>query len=171
VHGTHHPTVYRVDYACRCGGEHASVVSHEELDWAPLGVHDASTFVNLMTSRIDLVAPELSELAAMHIRAGEWPWSFWCWPEERSRVAFPSAFRLLAPAARGRRVAVAVCCPECHELSVNVVTAEHVDVPFVNDREVEVAEHLFTGDPEAQLAEFRAQLASDDFDARRLELG
>ena len=36
------------------------------------------------------------------IKAGEWPWSFFCWPEERPRPVFPSAFTLLAPSELGR---------------------------------------------------------------------
>src|SRR6187551_3671015 len=62
--GTSHPVVYRVTFACGCGGEHASV--------------------------------ELSDLAARRIQAGEWPWTFFCLPEERPRPVFPSAFFLLA---------------------------------------------------------------------------
>ena len=167
--GTHHPTVYRVDYACRCGDLHASLVSHDELDWAPLGLEDSTAYVNLMTSRLDVVGSELSDLAAVHIKAGEWPWSFFCLPEGRPRVVFPSAFRLLA-ATHDDRVGLAVRCPVCGELSVNLVTRDHVDVPFVNDREVGVADRLLPADAAEQLAEFRAQLASDAFDIRRLEL-
>ena len=36
--GAAHPAVYRVLFACRCGEEHPGLVSHDELDWAPLGV-------------------------------------------------------------------------------------------------------------------------------------
>jgi hypothetical protein len=140
-------------------------VPHDELDWAPLGVSDSTAFVNLMTSRVESVADELSDLAASHIKAGEWPWSFFCLGEGRPRVVFPSAFRLLAPAPGGR-IGIAVQCPVCGTVSVNLVSREHVDVPFVNDREVGVAEHVAS----LQVEKFRAQLASDAFDARRLEL-
>ena len=102
---------------------HPGLVTHDELDWAPLGLHDATPFVNLMTSRIEALGGELGELAATRIKAGEWPWSFFCWPEERPRPVFPSAFRLLAPAASGDRVGLAVRCPVCGKVSVNLVIA------------------------------------------------
>jgi hypothetical protein len=53
---------------------------------------------------------------------------------------------------------------------VNVVSCEHVDVPFHNDREVGVVEHVFQGDLHATIEEFRSELWSARFDARRLEL-
>jgi hypothetical protein len=168
--GAHHPAVFRVEFACGCGHEHPGLVTHEELDWAPLGVHDATSFVNLMTSRLEPVGDELVDLAATRIKAGEWPWSFFCWPEERPRPVYPSAFKLLAPAASGDRVGVAVCCPVCGRVSVNVVSRAHVDVPFVNDREVGVVEHLFESDAAATLAAFHEELWSGTFDARRLGL-
>ena len=61
-----------------------------------------------MTSRSAPVGGDLVELAATRIKAGEWPWSFYCWPEDRPRPVFPSAFRLLAPAGNGDPVGVAV---------------------------------------------------------------
>ncbi|MGH3003557.1 MAG: hypothetical protein ACRDM1_13000 [Gaiellaceae bacterium] len=168
--GAHHPAVFRVEFDCGCGGEHPGLVTHDDLDWAPLGLDDETPFVNLMTSRVEAVASELAELAASRIKAGEWPWSFFCWPEERPRPVFPSAFRLLAPAVSGDRVGLAVRCPVCGKVSVNLVTRAHVDVPFVNDRDVGVVEHLFGEDPAATVAEFRAELWSSSFDVRRLAL-
>jgi len=53
---------------------------------------------------------------------------------------------------------------------LNLVSREHVDVPFHNDREVGVVEHVFEGDVHATLEEFRAELWSSRFDARRLAL-
>ena len=168
--GPHHPTVYRVEFSCGCGEEHPGLVTHDELDWAPLGLQEGTTFLNLMTSRREPLGDELGDLAAMHIKAGEWPWSFFCWPEERPRPVFPSAFRLLAPAADGERVGLLVRCPVCGKVSVNLVSRAHVDVPFVNDREVGVVGHYFEDDAAAVLAEFRAELSSSAFDARRLGL-
>ena len=101
-------------------------------------------FLNLMTSRVEARrAASSASSRRRRIKAGEWPWSFFCWPEERPRPVFPSAFKLLAPAARGDRVGLAVRCPACGKVSVNLVSRAHVDVPFVNDREVGVVEHLF----------------------------
>jgi hypothetical protein len=168
--GAHNPTVFRIEFSCGCGGEHPGLVTHDDLDWAPLGIHDDTAFVNLMTSRVEALGLELGDLAASRIKAGEWPWSFFCWPEERPRPVTPSAFKLLAPAASGDRVGVAVRCPVCGRVSVNVVSRAHVDVPFVNDREIGVVDHLFEDDVAATIDEFRAELWSGSFDARRLAL-
>ena len=165
--GARHPAVYRVEFACGCGAEHPGLVSHDDLDWAPLGLQEETRFVNLMTSKVEAVASELSDVAAARIKAGEWPWSFFCWPEERPRPVFPSAFRLLAPTISGDRVGVAVRCPVCGKVSVNLVSRAHVDVPFLNDREVGVVEHVFERDAAASVEEFRAELESESCDARR----
>src|SRR6478736_3716101 len=98
--GAAHPAVYRIRFDCPCGGEHPALVAHDELDWAPLGL-GAGGFFNLMTAR------------------GDWPWTFFCYPEERPRPIFPSAFCLLAPGTHGGSVGVAVRCPACHSVSVN----------------------------------------------------
>jgi hypothetical protein len=166
--GAHSPAVYRVEFDCGCGGEHPGLLTHDELDWAPLGLEDTTSYVNLMTLRTESLAQELGDLAATRIKAGEWPWSFFCWPEERPRPVFPSAFRLLAPAASGERVGLLVQCPACGKYSVNLVSRAHVDVPFVNDREVGVVEHLFGVDTGATIEEFHAELWAGSFDARRL---
>ncbi len=167
--GPHHPAVYRVEFACGCGEEHPGLVSHDELDWAPLGLEERTSFVNLMTSRTDRVAVELGDLAALRIKAGEWPWSFFCEPENRPREAYPSAFLLLAEGGRDNRVALAVRCPACGKISLNLVSREHVDVPFHNDREVGVLIHP-EGGLLATIEAFRAELYSSSFDARRLTL-
>jgi hypothetical protein len=167
LEGTAHPVVYHVRFACACGGEHDGLVSHDDLDWAPLGL-EGGVFVNLMTSKVEAVAEELGDLAAARITAGEWPWMFFCYPEEQPRPVFPSAFFLLAPG--DGRLGLAVHCPACRRTSVNLVTHQHVDVPFHNDREVGVVEHVFADDVQTAVDEFRAELWSSRFDARRLEL-
>ena len=111
---------------------------------------------------------ELAEVSARRINAGEWPWSFFCYPEERPRPVFPSSFTLLT--ATDGTVGVAVRCPCCDRLSLNLVSHPHVDVPFHNDRQIGVVEHLFAEDALATLEEFRAELWSASFDARRLAL-
>ena len=166
--GTAHPVVYRVRFECGCGEEHHGLVTHDELDWAPLGL-EAGLFVNLMTSRLDAVGDELGDLAARRIDDGDWPWSFFCYPEERPRAVFPSSFSRLAPGG-GDALGLAVRCPHCRRLSVNLVSHEHVDLPFHNDREVGVVKHVFTEDAAAAVAEFTAELWSSGFDARRLSL-
>jgi hypothetical protein len=165
--GAAHPAVYKVLFACECGGEHEGLVAHDELDWAPLAGADEQ-FLNLMTAQLESAAVDLLELAAQRIRTGEWPWSFFCYPEERPRPVFPSAFRVLAEG--GEELGVAVECPSCSQTSVNLVSHEHVDVPFYNDRCVGVVEHVFGRDRELALAAFREELLSSAFDARRRDL-
>ena len=77
--GAHNPSVFRIEFACGCGGEHPGLVTHDDLDWAPLGIRDGTTFVNLMTSRVEELGSELGDLAATRIKAGEWPWSLFWW--------------------------------------------------------------------------------------------
>jgi hypothetical protein len=168
--GAEHPAVYRIDFSCGCGADHPGLVTHDDLDLAPLGLSDDTAYVNLMTSRVEHLGTELGDLAAARIKAGEWPWSFFCWPEDRPRPVFPSAFTLIAPAASGDRVGVAVRCPVCDRVSVNLVSRAHVDLPFVNDHEVGVVEHVFDHDLPTVVDEFRAELYSSSFDARRLTL-
>src|SRR6478735_5277983 len=170
VHGETHVRLSRFRRLEQLPGAERPAVFHDELDWAPLGLDDSTPFLNLMTSRVETVGVELGDVAAAHIKAGEWPWTFFCWPEERPRPVFPSAFRLLAPASSGDRVGLAVRCPVCSKVSVNLVSRAHVDVPFVNDREVGVVEHLFAEDATATAEEFHAELWSGSFDARRLAL-
>ena len=167
--GAAHPAVFRVRYACACGDEHVGLVAHDELDWAPLGL-DAGVFLNLMTDRLEPAVDEFSDLAARRIGAGEWPWSFFCYPEERPRPVFPSMFWLLAPGHAQGSVGLAVRCPACLRVSINIVSAAHVDVPFHNDTAVGVVEHVFRDDALRTLEEFRAELDSSAFDARRLQL-
>jgi hypothetical protein len=165
--GAAHPAVFKVTFSCACGDEHEGLVAHDDLDWAPLAGTDAA-FLNLMTSKLEAVADELLDLAAGRIRAGEWPWSFFCYPEERPRPVFPSSFRALA--AGEERLGLAVECPGCSRTSVNLVTHRHVDVPFYNDAKVGVVEHIFPGESEVTLEAFRAELDSGAFDTRRRDL-
>jgi hypothetical protein len=165
--GAAHPAVYRVLFECGCGEEHEGLVSHDDLDWAPLGL-DGGVFFNFMTSRLDSVAAELEEAAVRRLRAGEWPWSFFCYPEERPRPVFPSAFLLLAPGDGS--LGLAVHCPACQRTSVNLVSHQHVDVPWHNDAEIGVVEHLFAEDRVRMIEEFREELYSAHFDARRIDI-
>jgi hypothetical protein len=130
--GAAHPAVYRIEFACECGDEHPGLIAHDDLDWAHLGTMIDRTFRNLMTSHDDPVAAELTELAAGRIGAGEWPWSFFCFLEGRARPVTPSAFTLIAPG--GGAFGVAVLCPVCGSVSVNLVTREHVDIRFETTR-------------------------------------
>jgi hypothetical protein len=166
--GPHHPAVYHVEFVCGCGELHPGLVPQSDLDWAPLGLTEQTSYLNLMTSRSDLLADEFVELAAVRIKSGEWPWSFFCWPEERPRQVFPSSFWLLASGGRDGRVVVAVRCPDCGNVSVNLVSREHVDLPFHNDRDVGVLTHRFEALPGTPLAALALDAEQAGFESRRL---
>jgi len=165
--GAAHPAVYEVLFDCGCGEPHRGLVSHDELDWAPLG-GDAGPFLDLMTSRVGDAGTDLHDVAATRLKAGEWPWSFYCYPEARPRPVFPSSFVAVAPGERA--YGLAIRCPACHALSVNLVTQPHVDLPFWNDASVGVVDHVFRDDAFRALDRFRAELYSARFDERRLNL-
>ena len=167
--GAVHPAVYRIVFECPCGGEHPGLVSHDDLDWAPLGF-GAGRFVNLMTARLETVEDELGDLSARRIEAGDWPWTFFCYPEACPRPVFPSSFFLLAPGERRGRLGVAVRCPACDQVSLNLVSHEHVDLPFHHDDAVGVVEHVFADDALRTIERFRDELYSAGFDSRRLQL-
>jgi hypothetical protein len=165
--GAAHPAVYQVLFECGCGEEHPGLVSDDELDWAPLGLGEGP-FLDLMTARLEAASSELADLAARHIKAGAWPWSFFCYPEDRPRPVFPSSFFVLSPGDAS--LGVGVRCPACRRMSINLVSHEHVDLPFHNDPEVGVVPHVFAEDAEAIVSEFRAELDSSSFDVRRILL-
>ena len=165
--GATRPAVYEVTFDCSCGDEHPGLVSHIDLDWAPLG-SEAGRFVDLMTARTADAAEELAETAAAHVRAGEWPWTFFCYPEWRPRPVFPSSFVAVAPGDRW--VGLAVRCPACEALSVNLVSRLHVDLPFTNDERIGVVDHVFPDDALRSVEAFRAELQSSRFDEHRLHL-
>ena len=165
--GAAHPAVFQVLFACACGEEHEGLVTHDDLDWAPLGLQ-GGVFYNLMTARLDLVDSELSDLAARRIQAGEWPWSFFCYLEARPQPITPSALAVIAPG--DALVGVAAHCPSCASISVNLVTRQHLDIPFWNDASVAVIDHVFSDDAVRTIDEFRAELDSSRFDERRLDL-
>ena len=119
-----------------------------------------------MTAHDDPLANELTELAAARIRAGEWPWSFFCLHEGRPRAMTPSALALVAPGDGS--FGIAVRCPGCSALSVNLVSREHVDIPFWNDARIGVLDHVVQ---ETEVIEdFRTELLSARFDEKRLDL-
>ena len=78
----------------------------------------------------------------------------------------PSALAVVAPGDDS--LGVAVRCPGCSALSVNLVTREHVDIPFWNDARVGVLDHVVPR--RRALEDFRVELMSARFDERRLDL-
>ena len=133
---------------------------------------DETTFVNLMTSQRRAARRTSSrDLAAARIKAGEWPWSFFCWPEERPRPVFPSAFRLLAPTAAAaiawRRRALPVLRARLGEPRLARARRRAVHERPRGRRRRSTCSRDDAG---ATVEEFRAELDSESFDARRLDL-
>ena len=95
--GTAHPALYRVDFECRCGAEHAGLVTHDELDLAPLGLGADVSFLNLMTDRLEAVELELAELAAARIGAVSGPGASSATPRTRPDRSFRPRLRCLRP--------------------------------------------------------------------------
>ena len=84
---------------------------------------------------------------------------------------FPSSFFLLAPGERRQRHRRRGSLSRLlRSVSLNLVSREHVDLPFHNDDAVGVVEHVFAADALRTIDEFRAELYSARFDARRLTL-
>ncbi len=142
--------------------------SHTAISTGRRSEAHGGAFVDLMTSRVLDSGLELLESAAAHLRAGEWPWSFFCYPEGRPRPVFPSSFVAIAPGERW--VGLAVRCPVCEALSVNLVSQAHVDLPFANDGRIGVVDHVFADDALRTVEAFRSELDSSRFDERRLHL-
>lgn len=160
LRGATSPAVFRVQFDCACGGRHESLVSHDRLDWAPLGTDSAETFTNLVTGRRELLATELVEHATDQLRRGHWPWAFWCHPESAMRPGFPSSLRFVTP-EHGHgddRVGVLVRCFSCARHTVNIVSRDHLDVPWHNDPAVAYVAQMFDGDRLAPEERFRHQL-------------
>src|SRR5436853_6621696 len=69
LEGPAHPVVYHVRFACACGGEHDRLVSHDDRDWAPLGL-EGGAFGNLIQSKVHSVPADRGGQAAARLRAG-----------------------------------------------------------------------------------------------------
>src|SRR2546423_2979143 len=80
--GAAHPAVFGVDFDCGCGDQHPGLVTHDELDCAPLGLQEGA-FLHLMTARLDPLEDELADLAATRIQAGVRPARLFFDPGER----------------------------------------------------------------------------------------
>jgi hypothetical protein len=164
LRGAEHPAVFRVQFDCPgCQGRHESLLSHDRLDYEPLGAEAYVTFTNLLTGTRELVGTELTELAASRIRTGGWPWTFFCHPESTVRPGFPSALRMVAPAhgaTRDQRLGVVVRCFTCHRLTVNMVSSSHLDVPWFNDDQIGYLDAVLRDDELTDEESFRHQLNS-----------
>ncbi|MCW2925026.1 MAG: hypothetical protein JWM98_2430, partial [Thermoleophilia bacterium] len=160
LRGATAPAVFRVEFDCACGSRHETLVSHDRLDWEPLGTDSTETFTNLVTGRRELLATELLEQATERMRRGSWPWTFWCHPESAKRPGFPSSLRFVTP-EHGHgddRVGVLVRCFTCERHTVNIVSRDHLDVPWHNDPHIAYVAQVFDRDRIAPEERFRHQL-------------
>lgn len=169
--GAAHPAVFRVEYDCPCGDRHQGLVSHDDLDYGPLHPVELE-FRNLLTGRTEPVGDELAELTRMHVQRGNWPWRLYCSPEARLRPVWPSSLAMVAPARDGRDdvLGVAMSCPACGEVSLNLVSGAHLDVPFYHDRVVRLIDRPFLDSRDLTVDDFHERLWSAGFDAERARL-
>ena len=133
----------------------------------PLGLQ-GGVFYNLMTAQLDGVAAELSDAAARRIQAGEWPWSFFCYPEDRPRPVFPrrsSCWRRATARSRARRSLPDVP-PDVGEPRLRTSTST---CPSTTTRRSGWSSTSSATTSPVRIEDFRAELYSASFDTRRLE--
>lgn len=173
LRGATSPAVFRVEFDCECGERHETLVAHDRLDWEPLGTDAPDTYTNLLTGRRELLATELIEHASLMLRRGSWPWTFWCHPESSLRPGFPSSLRFVTPEHDHgtQRVGVLVRCFSCERHTVNIVSREHLDVPWHNDDRISWIPQVFDGDDLDPEERFRHQLWNDGSRTRWLDAG
>jgi hypothetical protein len=164
--GAAHPAVYRVTYRCSCGSDHVGLVSHDDLDYRPIGGSTELEFRNLLTGRLESVRDELLDLARIQVQRGNWPWRLYCCTEATLKPVFPSCLIRVVP-SQADLVGVAMSCPSCGETSLNVVTQQHLDVPFYHDDVVRVIERPFGDGRDLTAARFHSELWSAGFDRER----
>lgn len=160
LRGAHAPAVFRIRFDCACGAQHEGLVAHDTLDLEPLATESTLTFFNVQTGQHELIAPEMGDIASSLIRRGEWPWRFYCHPESAMRPAFPSSLRLVTPVEHDSdaRHGVMVRCFHCGRHTVNLVSREHLDVPFYNDRTIQFVDRLLHDDRLTPEEHFRHHL-------------
>jgi hypothetical protein len=166
--GAAHPAVFRVTYLCDCGDDHVGLVAHDDLDYGPIAATPVE-FRNLVTGRTEPVADELVELTRAQVQKGNWPWKLYCGREAKLKPVFPSSLALVCP-AETELVGVAMHCPSCGELSLNVVSEAHLDVPFYHDRVVRLIDRPFLDARDLTVDDFHERLWSAGFDAERAKL-
>lgn len=165
LRGAAAPAVFRVNYTCTCGDLHESLITHDTLDYEPLGTDTSATFLNLLTGSRELLAPEMGDMAGTMIRQGKWPWTFYCYPESATRPAFPSSLRMVSPVedTGHERHGVLFRCYSCERLTINLVSRQHLDVPFFNDPVLHYVDRVVGKDHVSTEEAFRHQLDSGHY--------
>lgn len=164
LRGAEHPAVFRVVFDCdACSGRHESLISHDRLDWEPLGIDIPTAFTDLVSGSRALLGSELAGSASARLKQGGWPWTFFCHPESAIRPGFPSSLRLVAPTegTDAERIGVTVRCFHCQRLTVNIVSRSHLDVPWYSDPHIAYLGVLLRDDQITTEERFRHQLASN----------
>ena len=133
-----------VRFACPCGDEHVGLVTHDELDWAPLGL-GGGVFLNLMTSRLEPLGDRARRPRRAADRGGRVALELLLLPGGAAAAGLPVGVLRCSRRATAA-LGVAVRCPACATVSVNLVSPSHVDLPFHHDREIGVVEHVFAED-------------------------
>jgi hypothetical protein len=89
------------------------------------------------------------------------------------RPVWPSSLAMVAPGEAGRDgvVGVAMSCPGCGEVSLNLVSGPHLDVPFYHDKVVRYVDRPFGDGRDLTVEGFHHQLHSARFDSERADLG
>jgi hypothetical protein len=171
LQGASAPAVFRVRYDCTCGSEHEGLVAHDTLDLEPLALDSSQTFFNIQTGTSELIASELGEMAMTMLKKGEWPWSFYCHPESAMRPGFPSSLRMIYPVEGDvhARHGALVRCFSCQRMTVNLVSQEHLDVPFFSDRTIQYVDRILGTDHLSEEELFRHQLENGLFRTTRTD--
>lgn len=167
LRGASVPAVFRVQYNCSCNCDHEALITHDTLDYQPLATEATTPFVNLLTGSRELLATELAEVSSSKIRRGNWPWTFYCFAESTHRPGFPSSLRMVSPLTHehgdNEHLGVLVRCSSCERMTINLVTRQHLDVPFFNDEKIHFVDRLVGGDSLSVEETFRHQLDAARF--------
>ena len=142
--------------------------SHDELDWAKPLAGAETPFVNLMTARSRRPRPRLPELAFTDFKAGDWLRSFFFATRKSSRV--PSSLPPSGPLSGDERVGVAAVSRVRADVGQPGQPRTHVDVPFYNDRRVDVVDSIRGRLRITSARRLRAEFIRALFDARRRDL-
>jgi hypothetical protein len=96
--GAQTPPVYRVDFQCSCGSQHAALMTETELDWDPvrLPLPPAYDFVRGAQA---WAADELEQRWTIALRRGRWPLLLPCPHEPNVPFGWPSLLRAIEPNA------------------------------------------------------------------------
>ena len=145
-------------------------MSHADLDYGPLAPVEVE-FRNLLTGRTEPVGDELAEVARSAGAARQLAVAAVLQPRGADEPGVAVQPGMVRPGGRPRRVVgVAMSCPGCGEVSLNLVSGAHLDVPFYHDRVVRYVDRPFGDARDLTVEGFHHQLHSARFDTERADL-